>query len=235
VLKRICGVAAALFLLSCTLPKSQSTAPSRAPVEAMTAALPAAAGTYRIDGSRSELRLLVYRAGALANLGHNHVILNRNLNGSIHVASTLAASSLSFSVPVAGFIIDDAQARREEGNDFAAEIPDDAKAGTLKNMTGPALLDAAQYQTISLRSLEFQQSGEQFSARLAVSVAGHESTLDVPFVLTADRNSLTATAAFELRQTALGLTPFSLLLGALAVRDAMQVKLNVVAVMEPQH
>jgi len=52
--------------------------------------------------------------------------------------------------------------------------------------------------------------------------------------LTADRNSLTATAAFELRQTALGLTPFSLLLGALAVRDAMQVKLNVVAVMEPQ-
>ncbi len=199
----------------------------------MTAALPAA-GTYRIDDSRSELRLLVYRAGALANLGHNHVILNRNLNGTIHVARTLAASSLSFSVPVAGFIVDDAQARREEGNDFAVEVPDDAKAGTLKNMTGPALLDAARYLTISVRSLECQPSDGKFNAKLAVNVAGRESTLDVPFVLTADRNSLTATASFELRQTTLGLTPFSLMLGALAVRDAMQVKLNVLAVMEPQ-
>jgi polyisoprenoid-binding protein YceI len=194
-----------------------------------------AAGTYRIDSSRSELRLLVYRAGALANLGHNHVISNRGVNGTIVVAPMFADSSLSLSAPIAAFMVDDAQARREEGGDFPGEISDDAKSGTMNNMTGPALLNAAQYPVISVRSLRLAQSHGDLTATLAVSVAGHDSTLEAPFLLTADRNSLAATASFELRQSALGLTPFSLLLGALAVRDAMQVKLNVVAAAEPQH
>jgi hypothetical protein len=36
--------------------------------------------------------------------------------------------------------------------------------------------------------------------------------------------------SFELRQTALGLTPFSLMLGALQVQDAMRIKFEIVAV-----
>ena len=32
---------------------------------------------YRIDERQSELRILVYRAGPLARLGHNHVMVNR--------------------------------------------------------------------------------------------------------------------------------------------------------------
>jgi polyisoprenoid-binding protein YceI len=239
--KKFCTVAAAAFLLSCTVPKPHSPGPSsgspaadqpatRGPLTGMPAA-----GTYRIDSSGSELRLLVYRAGALANLGHNHVILNRAMNGTIVVAPMFADSSLSFSAPIAAFSVDDAQARREEGEDFPGEIPDDAKSGTMTNMTGPALLNAAQHPLISVRSLRLAQSHGALTATLAVSVAGHESTLTAPFGLTADRNSLSVTASFELRQTALGLTPFSLLLGALAVRDAMQVKLRLVAVMQTQH
>jgi hypothetical protein len=33
----------------------------------------------------------------------------------------------------------------------------------------------------------------------------------------------------ELRQTALGLTPYSLMLGALQVQDAIRIKFNIVA------
>lgn len=53
--------------------------------------------------------------------------------------------------------------------------------------------------------------------------------MDVPFTLHRDADRLLAEGAFELRQTALGLTPFSLALGALRVQDAMTIKFNIVA------
>jgi len=40
---------------------------------------------------------------------------------------------------------------------------------------------------------------------------------------------LSASGSFELRQSALGLTPYSLMLGALQVQDAMTVKFRLVA------
>jgi len=189
-------------------------------------------GTYRIDSSASELRLLVYRTGALASLGHNHVILNRSVTGSIDVAATLDASSFTLRAPIAAFIIDDSQARAEEGEDFPGDISDEAKTGTYNNMTGSALLDSIQYPVIEVRSLHVQQSPGTFTAILAVRVAGRETNLSLPFVLKREAYGLSASASFELRQSALGLTPFSLMLGALAVRDAMDVKLRLAAQME---
>jgi len=191
-----------------------------------------APGTYRIDSSGSELRVLVYRTGALASLGHNHVILNRSVTGSIDVAPTLGASSFSLRAPVEAFIVDDAQARAEEGADFPEEVSDEAKTGTWNNMTGTAVLNAMQYPVIIVRSTWLEQSQGALKAIMTISVAGHESTVSVPFVLSTETYGLSASAAFELRQSALGMTPFSLMLGALAVRDAIEVKLKVAAQLE---
>ncbi len=137
-LRRLCAAAAAFGLLSCTASKPPAATPPVEPPRTLpqNSAEPVGApgipapGYYHVDSSHSELRLLVYRAGALANLGHNHVIVNRSLNGSIDVAPQWGGSSFSLSVPVAAFVIDDSQARSEEGEDFAAEVSDGAKAGT---------------------------------------------------------------------------------------------------------
>jgi hypothetical protein len=238
VLKRFCIAGAASVLLSCAATKPPPSAPPggvQAPpqTQPLPSAQVPATGNYRIDSSRSELRLLVYRAGALANLGHNHVILNRSVNGMISVAPTLGASSFSMSAAVAAFIVDDSQARGEEGEDFPGDVPDSAKSGTWNNMTGPAVLNSVQYPVISMRSVRLEELQGTLTATVALSVAGHESTVSVPFVLKKEVYGLSASASFELRQTALGMTPFSLMLGALAVRDAMQVKLKVIAQPEP--
>ncbi len=231
-------IAAAVLLASCAAPQPQSGGPSsaapppRQPAAGAAAAGGPPAGAPPARPSASELRLLVYRAGALAGLGHNHVIVNRSVAGSVEVGATPAASSFSLRAPIAAFVVDDAQARAEEGADFAGEISDEAKTGTWNNMTGTSLLDAAQYPVISVRSTRLEQSQGTLSASVTVSVAGHESTLTVPFVLSREAYGLAATASFEVRQSALGLTPFSLMLGALAVRDAMQVKLKVTAQLE---
>jgi hypothetical protein len=211
-----------------------------------------AGANYRIDETESELRILVYRAGPLARLGHNHVMVNRRLRGAVNLAGTPGtagtegASAFWLSVPAAAFSVDDAQARGEEGADFAAAVPDDARSGTLQNMLSAAVLDAAEFPEITLRSVAVAspQGAEGTGAAgaagaaeatrtmvvsVAVGVAGHESTIDVPFTLQMESGRLSATGTVELRQSALGLTPYSLMLGALQVQDQMTVKFKIVA------
>jgi hypothetical protein len=187
---------------------------------------------YRVDESQSELRVLVYRAGPLARLGHNHVVVNRALSGAVSLAE--GASAFRLTVPAAGFAVDDAQARGEEGLDFAADVPEGAKSGTLQNMLGAALLDADEFPVITVDSVAVTgaqgapDSGSMI-ATVSVSVAGHESTVQVPFTLQSDSNRLSATGSLGLRQSDLGLTPYSLMLGALQVQDLMTIKFKIVA------
>jgi YceI-like protein len=184
---------------------------------------------YRIDPALSELRLLVYRAGAMASLGHNHVIVNRNVAGWVSFAGDPAKASFALSVPASGFVVDDTAARREEGADFAEGTPEDAKAGTLHNMLGPAVLDADAHPAIELRSVSIHPSADGFEATVAVSVAGHESELIVPFALDVSDGRLHAGGSMRVRQSALGLTPFSVMLGALKVQDELTFKFRLVA------
>jgi hypothetical protein len=204
------------------------TSPAPTASEESPAVLPAP-GTYLIDPNRSELRVLVYRAGSLAHLGHNHVMINRALSGQVVVAASLQASSITLRVPVEKFDVDDAQARREEGSDFPGEVPDDHKAGTLHNMLSATQLNSAIFPMLLVQSRSLDNLQGRLTATFDVGVAGHAATVTAPFTLLAESGQLTASATFELRQTALGLTPYSLLGGALQVKDALIIKIKIVA------
>ena len=224
----------ALLLAACGAFKARHAAPPRSEESISRPGLPPGI-VYHIDENQSELRILVYRAGPLARLGHNHVMVNRAISGAVSLADAAGASEFWLNVPVAGFVVDDAEARREEGADFAGDVPDDAKSGTLHNMLSAALLDAEKFPEITVESVAASgaQNGPGAStATVAISVAGHESKVDVPFTLQVDSHRLSATGSLELRQSLLGLTPFSLMLGALQVQDAMTIKFDIVAVSE---
>ena len=224
----------ALLLTACGALKVRHAAPPKPEQPITRPGLPPGR-FYRVDETQSELRILVYRAGPLARLGHNHVMVNRAISGAVSLADAAGESAFWLNVPVAGFVVDDAEARREEGADFAADISDDAKSGTLHNMLGAAVLDAEKFPVITVKSVA--ASGAQngsgagaLRATVAISVAGHESKVDVPLTLHVDSRRLSATGSLELRQSALGLTPLRLMLGALQVEDAMTVKFQIVAV-----
>ena len=186
-----------------------------------------APGEYAVDSSGSELRLLVYRAGPLSNLGHNHVMVNRALTGRVQIGAGVSASSFSLSMRADGFVVDDAQSRLEEGDDFPGDIAEDAKAGTRRNMLGSAVLNAAEFPDITVKSESLTGTLDDLSADLEISAAGHTSRIAVPLSLQGDVHHFTAAGSMELRQTALGLTPYSLLHGALQVQDAMQLKFKI--------
>jgi polyisoprenoid-binding protein YceI len=225
VFKRYAAGALALLVAACGAPKSRQGAPhgtiAPEPPPSIAGAL------YRVDPQASELRILVYRAGAMSALGHNHVIVNRALSGWAAISGS-APASFSLTIPTAGFVVDDARARSDEGADFAEDVADDSKSGTLRNMLSPALLDAAEFPEITVRGGAVSRGAP--AAAVTVTVAGHESQLEVPFNLESSVGRLHASGNFSVRQSALGLTPYSVMLGALRVQDEIRIKFELVAV-----
>jgi hypothetical protein len=235
---------------SCGNPVLRTHAPTNVSAPAPPRAMP----LYRIDPSSSEVRVLVYRAGVMAALGHNHVIVNRSIDGWVALADAIPAGSFFLRLPVAGFTVDDDVARAEEGADFAAPVADDAKLGTRRNMLSAAVLDGAHFPYVEFRSLAIEAHGapagaaaagaaaagaaaagaaagpDEWTAIAAVVVAGHETRVVMPFKLDRRNGRLTASGSANLRQSDLGLTPFSIGLGALQVRDELRVRFCVVAV-----
>lgn len=225
-LKRPSTLVLFLTLAACALPTPRLVPPpARRPLESMPAP-----GVYQIDRQRSELRILVYRAGPLANFGHNHVMVNRAMSGSVRVGSSMETSGLALSIPVAQFVVDDPGNRGEEGEDFDGMVSESAREGTLRNMLSAPLLNAENFPDIEIRSEQLQEIQGSLNAILALRIAGHEANIAVPFAIDHAAGDLGVTASFEVRQSELGLTPMSLLAGALQVRDAIHIKLTLTTV-----
>lgn len=223
--KRFAIAVLALSMAACAAPHPRPAAPQlRAAPSLQSLPVP---GDYPIDSSASELRLLVYRAGPLGNLGHNHVMVNRAVAGRVQIGAGLSASSFSLRMRADDFVIDDAQSRREEGEDFPGEVAEDAKAGTRRNMLGSAVLNAAEFPVIAVTSKSLTGTVNELNAEVEISAAGHTSRISVPLALQGDAHHLIAAGSTELRQTALGLVPYSLMHGALQVQDAMQLKFKI--------
>jgi polyisoprenoid-binding protein YceI len=185
---------------------------------------------YDIVSNESLLTLLVFRGGPLAKAGHNHVIASHALRGTLYVPADLTRATFDVHFPVAELTVDEAALRaRENEADFPPDVPDSAKEGTRKNMLGPALLDAGHYPDIDLQSSGLQQSGSQWIAHVKVTVRGHDSTIAVPVRYEPQGDAAVISGEFPLKQTDLGLSPFSALLGALQVLDEMKVRFRIVA------
>jgi hypothetical protein len=199
---------------------SVSTSAPQAPVES---------SHYRIDSSTSEVHILVYRGGPLARLGHNHVMLSRDVTGDVWLADAIERSTFTLHMPVETLVVDDAQARSSEGPDFAVEVPEDAKQGTRKNMLSPAVLDGAQYKTLELRSIAISGTRTAPQLTLAVTLKDQTREVSVPISVSYEQNRLLATGEFAVKQTDFGMQPFSVGLGALQVIDELKIKFKVSA------
>jgi hypothetical protein len=66
-------------------------------------------------------------------------------------------------------------------------------------------------------------------AHVKVTVRDHDSTIEVPVRYEPQGDEVIVSGEFPLKQTDLGLTPFSALLGALQVVDEMKVRFRIVA------
>jgi polyisoprenoid-binding protein YceI len=197
-------------------------------------AMPSAIEHYRIDAQRSVVVILIYRDGRMAALGHNHVIAVRDLSGEILLAADRTQSSWQLDFPVAALSVDEPQLRAEQGADFQSALDQVAIAGTRDHMLGPALLDAQHFPTIHLQSLQLHDAAagsdaEQLVMTIRVLVRDHSAELQLPVSLQHAGDDLIASGEFDLTHAQLGLTPYSVALGALRVAERMHVRFRLVA------
>jgi hypothetical protein len=181
---------------------------------------------YDLDSSASELRLLVYKTGPLARVGHNHVMVSHGLTGSLARNEPFSSSRARVVLGVASLEIDPEALRSDEGTDFASDVSDEARAGTRTNMLSAGVLDAELFPEVQVELLSV--SGPSWSAdanvRIRLKDQVREKTVTVS--LLEDSEGITAISSFSVLQTQFGMTPFSVLGGGLRVADEMKIRVN---------
>lgn len=184
---------------------------------------------YDVNPQASAVHILVYRGGALARFGHNHVLTSKSLSGRVWVNAALEKSGFELSFAVAQLIVDDPEARRAAGSDFPADIPQADRDGTRKNMLRAEVLDAENYPDVTLQSVRV--AGTPQAPQITVRIKIKDTSRDIPVTATVKTEGarLTASGEFDIQQTDFGIKPFSAGLGALEVQDRLHVRFDIVA------
>jgi hypothetical protein len=177
---------------------------------------------YAVDAAGSDVHWLVYKAGTLARLGHNHVISVAELTGSVSAGADPSTSHFELQFPVAALVVDDAKLRSGLGPDFASVPSADDVAGTRKNMLSERVLMGDHFATIRITGQGPSGTAGAQTLQITVELLGRSVALTVPTTVELHGDELTASGEFDLTHAALGMTPFSVMLGALQVADKMR-------------
>ena len=232
----------AAFAFAITLGLVTGCAPTPLPPPTPTIAAPAdfpaefydtatGGSVYTVDPARSSIEIRVYRDGPLARFGHNHVITGA-IEGRMFQANEFDQSRADLYVSVLDLVVDDGAARAAAGREFASEVDPDAIAGTRGNLLGPAVLDAAAHPHLKAR-VEPITASDRFMTTLFVR--DHVAPAPIPINWQLDGDSVKAYASFEVHQSELGITPFSVMGGGLRVKDTIEIHIEVNATLEQNH
>jgi hypothetical protein len=194
--------------------------PAAAPPPAR-AAEPLPYEAWEVVASRIEVR--VYRDGPMMQLGHNHLVTSDALDGVIELREPRTRSGFKLELPLASLVVDDPAARAAAGSDFANPVPDKDRKGTVRNMLGPAVLDAARQAVLRLTADGVTGGPASYAARVRIGLRGEERVIEVPLTVRFDGDRLLIHASVRLHHADLGLVPFSIALGTLRVRDDFEI------------
>ena len=202
----------------------------QAPAPAQQPGIPADAREYKVVAEQSLLQILVYRGGAMARLGHNHVIASHQLQGEVLLAGDATRTRFEIRVPVNELTIDEPAMRESAGADFPPGVPQSARDGTRRNLLSEALLDGTNYPQIRLRATDVALGADGgFDVGVEITLKDQAYQVRVPVTLQRQDGAVVANGEFALKQSELGLKPFSVAMGTLVVLDEMKIRFHITA------
>ncbi|HEV7606295.1 MAG TPA: YceI family protein [Steroidobacteraceae bacterium] len=227
--KRWIASALLLGLASCQTSPPAPEVPAPATPVAQPGAPAAGSRELQVVAEESLLQIFVYRGGTMARMGHNHVIASHHLKGRVFVGDRLEQTRFDIAIPVADLTIDEPALREQAGADFPAGVPQSARDGTRKNMLSAPLLDGTTYPEIRLRATDVAAAAQGYDVGVEITIKDQVRNVRVPMTVSHEAGVLTASGEFALKQSELGLKPFSVMMGALQVIDDMRVQFSITA------
>jgi polyisoprenoid-binding protein YceI len=191
----------------------------------------AAPVAYRIDSAQSAVLIFLERRGPLSVLAHDHVLVVGELAGRLEAdREHLAATTLRLSVPVAELRVDPPQERERAG--MSSSLSDEDRASVRGNLLSPAQLDAERYPQVSADLAGVSGELPHPTLALHLHIRGIERTIPVPVDVKWGPEQLRVRGELALLQSDFGIRPYSTLLGAIAVKDQVRIRFDIVAVPE---
>lgn len=167
-------------------------------------------GLLHIVPERSLITIVARRAGRLAGLGHDHLLAAHGIEGDIAPAEGRAM--LRFRLDT--LTVDEAPLRAAAG--LQRQPGEAAIAGTRANML--ASLDAEHYPWVAVTVHAIDRG----IAQTDITLHGHTRRYAVPVAIQREGSALHASGSLRIRQTHFGITPYSVLNGALSVQDELE-------------
>lgn len=177
--------------------------------------------------AESTVYALVYKSGIASSIAHDHVIKATGATGTLSFTPSLSDSfAISVSLPIAGLSPDEDIMRKLVG------LPDrltDAQREEIKGlMLSVDQLAATTYSTISFTSTSSTSTsatpdGESYMVTGNFTLHGVTKSLTVPLTVTSTPSGSQVGGRFSIKQSDYGYTPYSALMGALAVKDEVDI------------
>jgi polyisoprenoid-binding protein YceI len=174
------------------------------------------AGTYSFGPDEGHLVLRVYREGFASAMGHDLVLEVTRWNAEVTVdGDDLTRSSLTATADVQSL-----EVREAKGG--AKPLSDSDRADIKKNIE--KTLDTRRYSEIAFRSTAVKPSaGNRVTVAGDLTIKGSAHPAELELAIEDSRAKATTTVV----QSQWGIKPFSALMGALKVRDAIEIEAEV--------
>jgi polyisoprenoid-binding protein YceI len=176
---------------------------------------------FDVDAARSQVVIEVRRGGSLARLGHDHVVASHSVAGTIAPGDGRA----DFHVALDTLTVDEPDLRAAAG--FTTQPDADDIAGTRRNMY--KVLEIERYPYVLLGVHGAASEGKSESIRLDVTLHGVTRTVDAIASWGLSGEEFAVSGQFAIDQSAFGMTPLSILSGAITVQDRLNVAFRILA------
>ncbi|HVE86194.1 MAG TPA: YceI family protein [Myxococcales bacterium] len=186
--------------------------------------------TYRIDPEKSEVVAITKPAGIGAGLSHHHLLEAKGLEGQVvHDAAAPERSSVEISAPTTRLVNDDPAALQRHG--LKAALSEDDRKKVAGSIQGADQLDGPKFPRLSFKSTSARPLGNgklELVGQLSIRGVGREVKLPVTVAVAAD-GTLRGEGKLQITHTQFGFKPASLLLGAIANADEVEIEVKLVA------
>ena len=174
---------------------------------------------WRINPQDSLISVTVRRGGTLARLGHDHIIASRNING--FVAPEQGRADFHFRLDQLS--VDEPALRTEAG--LAPQPSSDAILGTRRNMLSKAL-DAQRFPFVLIHVTRVAPGA---ALKAVVTLNGVSRSMDIAAQIEPYGDGIAVSGRMNLLQSDFGIVPFSVLGGAIAISDRLDLRFRILA------